>query len=467
MSNKTLTKDKKGGFGKKLFRKSFARTEGSLMSRVLKTLSTLSHFGSEVHRPNSEEFNNDGGFNALAPEARVSVDLSSCWGNYFDVDKVPGVSGLRNHGNTCFMNAVLQCLSNTELLAEYLALGQYRDDISDNTSNSGGIHPSQWLNARDGCEVTHHLSGLVRALWTLEYTPQHSRAFKNAVSKNAMQYRGNAQHDAQEFLLWLLDRVHEDLNSTAQPGSGTRIKPPLESQDGPSASLSTGSFVQELFQAQYRSSLTCPHCQKQSNTFEPFMCISLPIPLPQTRPIYVTIVYQGNYPHCIKIGLAVPLHSSISRLRQAVSVEAKIPPDQFVLTEMYYDGFHRSFCDDDDDLDIIQESDSIFAFETPEGFRLENIRSRQGSLLANLNRSNQKNGTEDTMSTPGSPNQPGANDKMILIICNRACTGHQGRRFGLPFVLFLEDTVTWDALQCKILEKMRHLLRPGVYVHSE
>lgn len=53
---------------------------------------------------------------------------------------------------------------------------------------------------------------------------------------------------------------------------------------------------------------------------------------------------------------------------------------QFVLTEMYYDGFHRSFCDDDDDLDIIQESDSIFAFETPETFKLENIRTKRGKL---------------------------------------------------------------------------------------
>lgn len=44
---------------------------------------------------------------------------------------------------------------------------------------------------------------------------------------------------------------------------------------------------------------------------------------------------------------------------------------------MYYDGFHRSFCDDDDDLEIIQESDSIFAFETPELFRPEQIRSKR------------------------------------------------------------------------------------------
>lgn len=40
---------------------------------------------------------------------------------------------------------------------------------------------------------------------------------QNAVSKNATQFKGNAQHDAQEFLLWLLDRVHEDLHTNSRP----------------------------------------------------------------------------------------------------------------------------------------------------------------------------------------------------------------------------------------------------------
>lgn len=41
---------------------------------------------------------------------------------------------------------------------------------------------------------------------------------------------------------------------------------------------------------------------------------------------------------------------------------------------------------------------------------------------------------------------------------------HDACRFGNPFILYLERTVTWDTLQTEILEKMRHLLRPGAIV---
>lgn len=47
---------------------------------------------------------------------------------------------------------------------------------------------------------------------------------QNTVAKRAMQYRGNAQHDAQEFLLWLLDRVHEDLNNTGHNRPSIKVR---------------------------------------------------------------------------------------------------------------------------------------------------------------------------------------------------------------------------------------------------
>uniref|UniRef100_A0A8B9M8Z1 ubiquitinyl hydrolase 1 n=1 Tax=Accipiter nisus TaxID=211598 RepID=A0A8B9M8Z1_9AVES len=448
------------------------RSLGGFMSRVLKTLSTLSHYSSEPeprgpHAPRLPPSQAAGGLGSCFPPGppRSPEPPPRPAGG---PEAVPGVAGLRNHGNTCFMNAILQCLSNTELFAEFLALEQFR----------GGPPPAAPSPAADGPppapgEVTEQLAQLVRALWTLEYTPQHSRDFKNIVSKNAMQYRGNAQHDAQEFLLWLLDRVHEDLNNVVNYSGMPPLKPPLEDDvllEGPAFPISS-TFVQELFQAQYRSSLTCPHCQKQSNTFDPFLCISLPIPLPHTRPLYVTVVYQGKCSHCMRIGVAVPISGTVARLREAVSSETKIPTEQIVLTEMYYDGFHRSFCDTDD-LDTIHESDCIFAFETPEIFRPEGILSQRG-IHVNNNLNNLKCGTEHSRTISysqgtvksgkleQSSTKPAANDKIVLLVCNRACTGQQSRRFGLPFVLHLEKTIAWDILQKEILEKMQYFLRPA------
>lgn len=86
------------------------------------------------------------------------------------------------------------------------------------------------------------LSGTVRGLCSepglTRPLPVCSPA-QSIVSKNALQYRGNAQHDAQEFLLWLLDRVHEDLHHAVKQGGPPPVKVrapgPLPSSEEPCA----------------------------------------------------------------------------------------------------------------------------------------------------------------------------------------------------------------------------------------
>ena len=88
------------------------------------------------------------------------------------------------------------------------------------------------------------------------------------------------------------------------------------------------SFVYDLFQAVYRSSLTCTNCQRQSNTFDPFLSVSLPIPQKTKRPIYVTVVYLDEQPRQVRIGLLMNQGDTVKELRQTLAADTKIQESQ-------------------------------------------------------------------------------------------------------------------------------------------
>ncbi|XP_004346117.2 ubiquitin specific peptidase 15 [Capsaspora owczarzaki ATCC 30864] len=187
-----------------------------------------------------------------------------------------GATGLVNIGNTCFMNSVLQCISNTNVLCEYFIGSRFKDEI--NTKNNLGTKG----------EVVSQLAHLVKDLWSGRFKCIRPDDFKSGLVKFAPQFQGSLQHDAQEFLAYLMDAIHEDLNRIlkkpcveVREGNGTGnilLELQLAVDSWKDHQLRNNSFVVDNFQGQLKSTLVCPGCGRRSVKFDPFMYLSLPLP---------------------------------------------------------------------------------------------------------------------------------------------------------------------------------------------
>ena len=184
-----------------------------------------------------------------------------------------GRTGLYNIGNTCFMNSGLQCLSNCYDLTKYFLLDLYENDINlDNKLGSGG-------------KITAIYRKLLEDLWKGDENAINPSYFKSIFAQFVRKFSGYAQQDSNEFLIYLLDKIHEDLNSiTTKPYIEIEEKGKDESDEEASKRwwekhlLRENSIIVDLFHGQFKSTITCNYCNRIAVNFDSYMFLSLPIP---------------------------------------------------------------------------------------------------------------------------------------------------------------------------------------------
>ncbi|XP_043188368.1 ubiquitin carboxyl-terminal hydrolase 11-like isoform X2 [Amphibalanus amphitrite] len=171
------------------------------------------------------------------------------------------------------MNAVLQVLAQTQDLVNYMVSEFFYEDLNQNSINQG--------------QIAKEIAQLLGVIWSRKFRYVSPHRFRNAVSARRRDFGGMRMHDAHEFIILLLEWLHDDLNIAAAAGAPPQ-RPSADNLPDHEAGeavwrqfrRANDSIVTRLFHGLQKSTLLCTACGFESATFETFSLLSLPLPLP-------------------------------------------------------------------------------------------------------------------------------------------------------------------------------------------
>lgn len=193
------------------------------------------------------------------------------------------VKGLSNLGNTCFFNAVVQNLSQTQLLRQ--TLNKVTEEKSLNIKpGSVDLKPIEVQLDHPGSltSAMHHLLGEIQESKKSVVTP---RELFTQICKKAARFKGFQQQDSQELLRYLLDGMRAEEHSRLSSGITEALKQSRGGTDGELKTLvkdyekngSPKNFVDQVFGGEITSTIMCQQCRTVSVVTEMFLDLSLPV----------------------------------------------------------------------------------------------------------------------------------------------------------------------------------------------
>ena len=193
-------------------------------------------------------------------------------------DSRKGRVGLYNMGNTCYLNSALQVLSNTEDLTKYFLKKYFQTEINNGSS----------LGSKGFISLEYYK--FINQMWNERSKKFCPKDFRINFCRATHLFLNSEQQDSQEFLLAVLDNLHEDLNRITNK-KYMELKEQKEGESDEEASKRwwdyhksrENSIIVDLFQGQFKSTIKCGMCGNRSISYDSYMNLGLPIPTKDTQ----------------------------------------------------------------------------------------------------------------------------------------------------------------------------------------
>ncbi|KAA6411401.1 MAG: ubiquitin C-terminal hydrolase [Lasallia pustulata] len=373
--------------------------------------------------------------------------------------KARGTVGLNNLGNTCYMNSALQCVRSVEELTQYFLMEKYKAELNPGNplSHNGNV-------AKAYASLLHELYSENAVS---SFAP---RNLKNTIGKYGPSFSGYGQQDSQEFLLFLLDGLQEDLNRIHK-------KPYIEKPDSTDQMVHdplalremadkcwdiykarNDSVITDLFAGMYKSTVVCPVCDKVSIIFDPFNNLTLQLPIENVWTKQIFFFPLNSRP--IQVRVEINKNASFMALKEYICKRTKVDPKRTVLAEIYKNRIYKMF---DDNASIsderIQDGDSIALYEVEDVPSNYPPPKKKGQKIRSMLYTSYSNSDEEEDVPEG--DSPLA-EKMLIAVFNRQIKdgGHsryqQRALVGVPFYVIItrDEAKDYDAILRKILAKI-------------